>query len=395
MSILLTIVFVIFGLLALTWLLCFMVYGVALINSKLKNKNKNKRLEEIDVEPRPPLVSNIDGSELKQTTKIEPKNVADIDSHKKAIKNLLQKFVEDGNNVAMLTFGSMIGLDAPDIIGENADIAAKFEEYCNSILDRDNFIDITNARINLGEYIESVTEGVDIYYNLFVDDYYDKFIFFMANFKGYYDLVESKMGVIASKKRELVKENEFGDFDGSAWIDYLQRFAVRMNLTNPYHIISSDCEAVREYFKILKLDNFQGRLLGYLFSIHEFYQKREDPFANVITGVDFELLLKSMMESALPEAYVETTPATGDHGADLIARYKGITVAIQAKYYSGSVGNGAVQEIHSGMGFYDADFGMVVTQSSYTEHAKSLANKLGIYLESVDTFIDRVKVLAR
>ena len=58
-------------------------------------------------------------------------------------------------------------------------------------------------------------------------------------------------------------------------------------------------------------------------------------------------------------------------------------------------GNGAVQEIHSGMGFYDADFGIVVTQSSYTEHAKSLANKLGIYLESVDTFVDRIKVLAR
>jgi len=46
------------------------------------------------------------------------------------------------------------------------------------------------------------------------------------------------------------------------------------------------------------------------------------------------------------------------------------------------------------MGFYDADFGMVDTQSTYTEHAKSLASKPGIYLEDVDSFIDRLKSLA-
>jgi hypothetical protein len=49
--------------------------------------------------------------------------------------------------------------------------------------------------------------------------------------------------------------------------------------------------------------------------------------------------------------------------------------------------------MHAGMGFYNADFGMVVTQSTYTEHVKSLASNLGIYLGDVDSFIDRLKSL--
>jgi len=394
MNILLSIVFAIFGFMAVAWLLAAIVSGIAYIAAKRRENKNPDTSKKIIHETNPKIFeSNIDESANKQSTKIEPKLKINIDEKIGEIADLLQKHKD--NNVLLLVFGSMIGLDADQIIGEDADLLAKFKQYCASLLKKDDFEQITKARIDLGEYYESIPEGIDVYYEIFVEEFFERFKFIFTNFDEFVKLIESKNGIIASKKRTLVSENEFGDLDGTLWVDYLQRFADKMGLVNPHAVIASEFEAAREIFKILKLDNFQGKVLGYIFALNEHYSKKEDPFANVITGVDFELMLKSMMESALPEIYVETTPATGDHGADLIARYKGITVAIQAKYYSGSVGNAAVQEIHSGIGFYDADFGMVVTQSSYTEHAKSLANKLGIYLESVDTFVDRIKVLAR
>lgn len=394
MNILLSIIFAIFGLMAVAWLLAAIVYGISYFTAKRReNRNPEAAKKIIDETSSQTFVSNIDGSELKQSKKIEPKLKINIDEKIEEIAALLKKHQD--NNIVLLVFGSMIGLDADQIIGDNADLLAKFKQYCAALLKKDDFEQITKARIDLGEYCESIPEGIDVYYEIFVEEFFERFKSIFTNFDEYIKLIESKNGIIASKKRTLVSENEFGDLDGTLWVDYLQRFADKMGLVNPHAVVASEFEAAREILKILKLDNFQGKVLGYIFALNEQYSKKEDPFANVITGVDFELMLKSKMESALPEVYVETTPATGDHGADLIARYKGITVAIQAKYYSGSVGNAAVQEIHSGIGFYDADFGMVVTQSSYTEHAKSLANKLGIYLESVETFVDRIKVLAR
>jgi hypothetical protein len=393
MSILLSIVFAIFGIMAVAWLLAAIVYGIAYITAKRRENRSSDTSKKIIDETTPqPFVSNIDGSELKKSTKIEPKVKINIDEKIEEIADLLREHKD--NNFLLLVFGSMIGLDADQIIGEDADLLAKFKQYCASLLKKDDFEQITKARIDLGEYHESIPEGIDVYYEIFAQEFFERFKYIFTNFDQYVKLIESKNGVIAAKKRTLVSEDEFGDLDGTLWVDYLQRFAEKMELVNPHAVIALEFEAAREILKILKLDNFQGKVLGYVFALNERYSNRQDPFANVITGVDFELLLKSMIESALPEVYVETTPATGDHGADLIARYKGITIAIQAKYYSGSVGNAAVQEIHSGIGFYDADFGMVVTQSSYTEHAKSLANKLGIYLETVDTFVGRIKILA-
>jgi hypothetical protein len=382
-----------FALIAAGWLLAAIVAGTAYIQAKYKEKNAIKHLPQREDESSQILVSIDDKSAFNASTNIEPKNPADINSKIEEILELLEE--NKDNNILLLVFGSMLGLNPDQIISENVSLSDKFKEYCASILDKENFTQITKARIELGEYGASIPEGIAIYYEIYVEEFFDRFKYIFIKFNDYMDLVKSKSNVIASKKRSLVHQDEFGDLDGSLWVDYLQRFAAKMNIVNPHASIAAEFEAANEIFKILNLDNFQGKVLGYIFALNEHLEKKDDPLANVITGIDFELHLKSLLEAALPNVYVETTPASGDHGADLIARYNGITVAIQAKYYTGSVGNGAVQEIHSGMGFYDADFGMVVTQSTYTDHAISLANKLGIYLESVDSFTDKIKMLAK
>jgi len=91
-----------------------------------------------------------------------------------------------------------------------------------------------------------------------------------------------------------------------------------------------------------------------------------------LTGVEFErYLMKLLKEHGFDD--VRTTVATGDQGADLVARLNGRTIVIQAKRYQGSVGNRAVQEVAGAVRYYRADEAWVITSGTFTPSAKELA----------------------
>ena len=73
--------------------------------------------------------------------------------------------------------------------------------------------------------------------------------------------------------------------------------------------------------------------------------------------------------------HVSATAATGDQGADIIARKGERNIIIQAKRYSGAVGNKAVQEVVGAILFYGGTEGCVVTNSTFTPAARALAEK--------------------
>ena len=98
-----------------------------------------------------------------------------------------------------------------------------------------------------------------------------------------------------------------------------------------------------------------------------------------LSGVDFEVYLARLLKK-LGFEDVTGTPATGDQGADLLARKDGRKIAIQAKRYKGSVGNGAVQEVVGALKFYKADEGWVITSGRFTQPARALAQANGIHL---------------
>jgi HJR/Mrr/RecB family endonuclease len=72
---------------------------------------------------------------------------------------------------------------------------------------------------------------------------------------------------------------------------------------------------------------------------------------------------------------VETTKTTGDQGVDLIVYFEDIRLAIQAKGYTGSVGNSAVQQAVAGKIFYNCSHCAVIINSRFTKSAKELAEK--------------------
>lgn len=109
-------------------------------------------------------------------------------------------------------------------------------------------------------------------------------------------------------------------------------------------------------------------------------------------GVEAELMTIDLMEGhdferwcagALKEtgfSMIEVTPASGDHGVDVLAQKDGIKYAIQCKRYSHDLGNTPVQEVHAGKAMYNCHVGVVLTNQHFTAGAKQLAQATGVLL---------------
>ncbi|HDV4715578.1 TPA: restriction endonuclease, partial [Escherichia coli] len=92
---------------------------------------------------------------------------------------------------------------------------------------------------------------------------------------------------------------------------------------------------------------------------------------DAMDGFQFEDFLVEVFQTMGYD--VKETKRTQDQGADLFVTRFGKDMVIQAKNYSGSVGNSAVQQVISAKTFYGCDEAMVVTNSYFTRSAKELA----------------------
>lgn len=90
-----------------------------------------------------------------------------------------------------------------------------------------------------------------------------------------------------------------------------------------------------------------------------------------MTGTEFEVYLYYKFRK---QGYrVKLTPVSGDYGADLVLKKKREKIVVQAKRYQRDVGIAAVQEVIGSIAYYEADRGLVVTNSFFTLNAINLA----------------------
>lgn len=94
-------------------------------------------------------------------------------------------------------------------------------------------------------------------------------------------------------------------------------------------------------------------------------------YQDVKNGYEFEEYVAKLYQKLGFETTV--TRKSGDQGADIIAERQGRKYIIQAKFYNSPVGNKAVQEVVAALAIYEADYGIVVTNSTYTQSAIELA----------------------
>lgn len=77
---------------------------------------------------------------------------------------------------------------------------------------------------------------------------------------------------------------------------------------------------------------------------------------------------------------VQLVAQSGDQGVDLLVDTATGRVAVQAKCYSGSVGNAAVQQAFAGMAHYRCQRCAVITNSTFTRSANDLARSTNCQL---------------
>ncbi|MGN1480935.1 restriction endonuclease [Porcipelethomonas sp.] len=112
---------------------------------------------------------------------------------------------------------------------------------------------------------------------------------------------------------------------------------------------------------------------------------------DLMSGVEFEEFLVRLFTSMGFGSF--STKTTGDQGIDVIADKNGVKYGIQAKCYSGTVGNSAVQEAFSGKVFYNLDKVIVVTNNTFTKSAVELATKTNVILWDRTILIDKLHYL--
>lgn len=116
---------------------------------------------------------------------------------------------------------------------------------------------------------------------------------------------------------------------------------------------------------------------GAVFYMMRMHQKRRAlralKWANVdvMDGFTFEQYVAAVMKSLGYE--VQMTAQSGDFGVDILAKKDGERIAVQIKRSRNFIGLGAVQEVVAGMYHYKCDRSMVVTNSTFSDAAKTLA----------------------
>lgn len=136
----------------------------------------------------------------------------------------------------------------------------------------------------------------------------------------------------------------------------------------------------KEFILLVILIIFLGFIIGYIKRAKKFRLIRKTPLAKIdkMSGTDFEHYLCTLYSC---RGYsVQHMGKSGDFGCDLLVKKNGVITAVQAKRYSSKVGVKAVQEIYGARTFYNANKATVVTNSYYTNAAKTLASKLGVAL---------------
>ncbi len=177
------------------------------------------------------------------------------------------------------------------------------------------------------------------------------------------ELVEKHLPALLRRRRQLVKVDDYGVEDDSAWQKEAEQFfhnVVSPTLPNPAEY--------REFHTFFTAEVLGPKLAA---ALKEQAASLPNRFTNDIDPVDFEHLCAERLRAIGWNARV--TKGSGDQGADIVATKGADVMVVQCKRYAKPVGNKAIQEIVGAMRFYEAGCALVVATNGYTKAAQQLA----------------------
>ncbi len=188
--------------------------------------------------------------------------------------------------------------------------------------------------------------------------------------------------LLSVKRNQLVAHDGYGNYRLQPWIDHVDYFIDNVILR----------EARRRGLRVDGVMRGTARWSRIRKVLLRTLQDEDDASADavsdedIVSGEHYETLCRNLLQAR--GWRVETTPMTGDQGADLIAEAHGRRVVIQCKFHARSIGNKAVQEAFAAVGFHGGDAAVVVSNASFTRSARQLAEANGVLLLHHDQLPD-------
>lgn len=272
------------------------------------------------------------------------------------------------------------------------------KKYHETSLIMDNFIEIIIEEKQIKEYIAKAVaweavqrKAIEYYAQKWREEYETKLEHLFDDFCKECMKIE-EISIANDVKRNYIRQVLLCDeIDIEHTQEILMYYLLSKN--NTKGVILCDCfiehyEMVKEVKESVSSENIKNKL--------KTKQKRriskytiDD--VDLMNGAEFEefvgLLFKKMGYSS------QVTKQSGDQGLDVIATKNGTKIGVQAKCYSNTVGNSAVQEAVGGKSFYNCDKVIVITNNYFTPAAEELAQSNGVILWNRDMLKEKIKEL--
>jgi restriction system protein len=183
-------------------------------------------------------------------------------------------------------------------------------------------------------------------------------------------IVDQHLETLARRRIALVKVDHYGVVHGTDWNKEVQHFVEKV--VRP-QLSAEEAEAVAPQMNSVFQELIEDRVATKVDEIEA---------TNNLDEVDNPAAFERWCANELTKIgwHADVTRATGDQGADVVARKGPETIVLQCKLYNSPVGNKAVQEAFSARRHYGMRRAAVVSNSQYTKSARELANTTGVLL---------------
>lgn len=189
----------------------------------------------------------------------------------------------------------------------------------------------------------------------------------LAAFQAALKLVEHHKKTLSRRANQTIYKDAYGAFVFDKW------FAER-----DYFIENVLCREIPDLQSPIDKDMLREIITERALTVDEVAETVPNLVPEDMTSEDFEHFCATLLQA--DGWNVRVTPPTGDQGIDVIGQIGELKAVFQCKLYSNPVGNGAVQEIIAGKHFEQADLAAVITNSTYTPAARTLAASADVLL---------------
>lgn len=285
------------------------------------------------------------------------------------------------------------------------------EKKINALTNDDEFYKIIDDMIKEVDDMEIVYENTLPIYKEFYESklgFVNEYMFRVATM-----IINDKVRISNDIEKEVInyQDNNYSNIDNISsidniikfWFESLAKDNVKVNNIDLYTIakindviVQTNNELLLEcltnlkdwikYYdskvEYLRKESDKNRYLSGDFSKEKQAKAFKYSLINVETGEEFELYLQNLFREL--NYKVKHCGKSGDQGGDLIVKKGNITYVIQAKYYTHKLDNTPIQEVVGAIRFYNANRGVVITNSTFTKKAIELANTNRIILINGD-----------